>query len=271
MTHVVADFVKEQTATTGTGTTIALGGTVDAHQAFSSVMADGDTCDFYIEDLNGRAAGKASYVSATNELTLDVIRSSTFAGGGVNLSGNAKIGIDLPGNKKAARDAIEAMPVGGMIWWPTNTPPTGFLERDGSAISRTTYADLFAVIGTDYGTGDGSTTFNLPDDRGEFIRGWDHGRGVDSGRAIGSTQLDQMQRIYGYLLSSPVIRRSGTTAQHGAVQGRTGPNDAPDGGTSASFDGFYVDSLDSPNARVSPGTGGETRARNRAYMPLIKY
>lgn len=53
-------------------------------------------------------------------------------------------------------------PVGSLIMWPTSTPPTGWLICDGSAISRTTYADLFAVLGTLYGEGDGSTTFNLP-------------------------------------------------------------------------------------------------------------
>ena len=60
-----------------------------------------------------------------------------------------------------------------------NSPPTGWLECDGSAVSRTTYADLFGAIGTTYGVGDGSTTFTLPDLRGEFLRGWDHDRGVD--------------------------------------------------------------------------------------------
>ena len=53
-----------------------------------------------------------------------------------------------------------------------------------------TYADLFAVIGTTYGAGDGSTTFNVPETRGEFLRSLDDGRGVDSGRTRGSAQGD---------------------------------------------------------------------------------
>ena len=57
--------------------------------------------------------------------------------------------------------------------------PPGFLDCDGSAVSRTTYADLFAVIGTRYGTGNGTTTFNLPDYRGYFLRGYDNGAGND--------------------------------------------------------------------------------------------
>ena len=72
-----------------------------------------------------------------------------------------------------------------------NVTPTGWLKCNGAAVSRTTYANLFAIIGTTYGAGDGSTTFNLPDLRGETIRGWDDARGVDSGRVIGSWQDGQ--------------------------------------------------------------------------------
>ena len=52
---------------------------------------------------------------------------------------------------------------GTIVSYGSNTAPDGFLDCDGTAVSRTTYASLFAVIGTTYGTGDGSTTFNLPD------------------------------------------------------------------------------------------------------------
>lgn len=55
------------------------------------------------------------------------------------------------------------MPIGMMMMYPALTLPAGFLRCDGSAISRTTYAELFAILGTTFGSGDGSTTFNLPD------------------------------------------------------------------------------------------------------------
>ena len=57
--------------------------------------------------------------------------------------------------------------------WSTNTAPSGWFVCDGSAISRTTYSDLFAVIGTIYGVGDGSTTFNVPNLKGRAIVGRD--------------------------------------------------------------------------------------------------
>lgn len=65
-----------------------------------------------------------------------------------------------------------------------NTPPAGWLAANGAAVSRATYADLFAAIGTTFGAGNGTSTFNLPDLRGEFLRGWDNGRGVDTGTVV---------------------------------------------------------------------------------------
>jgi microcystin-dependent protein len=76
----------------------------------------------------------------------------------------------------------EASLVGRIIPWPTETPPTGYLECDGASLDRTTYAALFAVIGTMYGTADG-THFNLPDYRGRFLRSWAHGSTNDPDRA----------------------------------------------------------------------------------------
>jgi microcystin-dependent protein len=80
---------------------------------------------------------------------------------------------------KTALGITTVAPIGSVIMWTTGTPPTGYLECDGSAVSRSTYSDLFGVIDVLYGAGDGSTTFNLPDFRGKFVRGFDNGAGVD--------------------------------------------------------------------------------------------
>jgi len=88
-------------------------------------------------------------------------------------------------------DNLEAnalVPAGTVISFSGATAPTGYLQCNGSAISRTTYANLFSAISTLYGAGNGTTTFNIPELRGEFIRGLDSGRGVDTGRAIGTPQ-----------------------------------------------------------------------------------
>jgi microcystin-dependent protein len=69
--------------------------------------------------------------------------------------------------------------------------PAGYLKANGAAVSRVAFAALYAQIGTQYGAGDGATTFNLPDLRGVFVRGLDEGRGSDPGRTLGSLQGSQ--------------------------------------------------------------------------------
>jgi microcystin-dependent protein len=85
----------------------------------------------------------------------------------ISISGQA--GITFP---DASIQAQAYLPSGMVLYFANSTVPTGWLQCDGSAVSRTTYANLYAAIGTVYGAGDGSTTFNLPDTRGQFIRGW---------------------------------------------------------------------------------------------------
>lgn len=135
-------------------------------------------------------------------------------------------------------------PTGTVIMWATATPPAGYLECNGAAISRTTNAALFSVLGTTYGAGDGSTTFNLPDLRGEFIRGWDNSRGVDSGRAIGSSQADDFR-----------------SHVHGANGGPNGTNYGPYIKVSNEYGG---------GGSTTSSGGTETRPRNVALMYCIK-
>lgn len=95
--------------------------------------------------------------------------------------------VDVLTQHLAALSAI-LTPPGAVQAFARATPPTGWLRANGAAVSRATYNSLFAAIGTTFGSGDGSTTFNLPDLRGEFIRGLDDGRGVDAGRLLGTAQ-----------------------------------------------------------------------------------
>lgn len=71
--------------------------------------------------------------------------------------------LDGKANKSEVESSINLLvPTGTIIVWSTSTPPAGYLVCNGAAISRTTYAALFQVIGTTWGAGDGSTTFNVP-------------------------------------------------------------------------------------------------------------
>jgi microcystin-dependent protein len=81
-----------------------------------------------------------------------------------------------------------SIPVGAIIPMAAPSVPAGFLECNGATLKRSDYPALFSLIGTTYGAGDSSTTFLLPDLRGEWIRGWDNGRTVDNGRAFGAFQ-----------------------------------------------------------------------------------
>lgn len=85
-------------------------------------------------------------------------------------------------------------PLAGMVAsFARKTAPAGWLKANGAAISRTTFAGLFEAIGTTFGAGDGVTTFNIPDMRGEFVRGLDDGRGIDPGRLLGSGQAAMLE------------------------------------------------------------------------------
>jgi phage-related tail fiber protein len=161
-----------------------------------------------------------------------------------------------------------AVPSGAVVYLARSTAPSGWLKANGAAVSRTTYSKLFSAISTTWGSGDGSTTFNLPDLRGEFLRGWDDGRGVDSGRSFSSSQLDQMQRIQGQING---VTFTGSFAQSGAfntAQTFSGVYSVGGNGTERAV-GF--DSGNSPNARVSADSSGETRPRNRALLACIKF
>lgn len=95
-------------------------------------------------------------------------------------------------------DPAYTLQPGDVAYFARNTAPSGYIKANGAAVSRTTYAALFAAIGTTFGNGDGSTTFNVPDLRGYFPRGFDDGRGVDSGRTFGSNQSHAVQDHWHY-------------------------------------------------------------------------
>lgn len=152
---------------------------------------------------------------------------------------------------------------GQSAWFegPETAIPAGWLIANGAAVSRTTYATLFAAIGTIHGPGDGATTFNLPDKRGEFTRGLDLGRGVDVGRVQGSAQGDAIRNITGGLGAS-----IGNEAASGAFA-----ISANHGDTLNAVAGVYAYRTRSFDAsRVVP-TAAENRPRNKAAIPIIKY
>lgn len=150
-------------------------------------------------------------------------------------------------------------PTGSFLEHGANTPPSGFLAADGSAISRTTYADLFAVIGTTWGAGNGTTTFNIPDCRGYFLRGWTDGGSVDIGRVFASTQTDAFQ---GH-------RHANSSVFGTNVGGPAGVTDTNGASTSTTAVTVLDPTTDTVNG--VPRTAAETRPVNKAVLICIKY
>ncbi len=196
-------------------------------------------------DLIGVATDAAERAEAAAEaVDLGALEAAVSAS-----AGSADAAADAAEASIAAASILAGMS-GAVMYFARNTAPAGWLKANGAVVSRTTYAALFAAIGTTFGAGDGSTTFGLPDLRGEFARGWDDARGVDTGRAFGSAQTDLIKTHTHEVNISPI-----------AVGGALSSGQATFGATRSG--GYY--------GTVSMTEGGvETRPRNIALLACIK-
>ena len=181
----------------------------------------------------------------------------------------------------ATKAAAAGIPSGAVFHFAMVTAPSGYLECNGSAVSRTTYASLFAAIGTVYGIGDGTTTFNLPDLRGQFLRGWDNGRGVDTGRVFGSSQTSAYTNHAHTASSSTSVSISDPTHQHNylfsgyssgqfTVTGGVGANANINQLTDAASTGITASGSTATTVNTSTTGATETRPVNVAMLPCIK-
>ena len=182
---------------------------------------------------------------------------------------------------------VQGVPSGSVFCMAVATVPSGYLECNGAAVSRTTYSVLFAVIGTAYGTGNGSSTFNLPDLRGEFVRGFDNGKGTDSGRSIATSQGSQnAQHNHSASATSTAGAHSHSLnyqRKHVEDTGTAAITDIRreggdgDGGsqtfTNDTTSGFMNNATVSVSTSVSIANqgGNESRPRNVAMMYVIKF
>jgi len=119
-------------------------------------------------------------IGTTAAPVLAKLASPTFTG--TPAAPTASIGTNTTQLATTAFVAVQLSPIGMITAYAGSTAPTNWQLCYGQAISRTTYASLFAVISTTYGVGDGSTTFNLPDLRGRTVAGLDNMGGTDAGR-----------------------------------------------------------------------------------------
>jgi microcystin-dependent protein len=174
-------------------------------------------------------------------------------------------------------------PIGAMYSWPTDTAPANHMARDGSAISRTTYATLFALIGTKYGVGDGVTTFNLPNHMGAFERNAALGSTRDPDRATrtdrgdgttgdhvgtwqisanlshthtGTTGTESTNHTHPYSWRSTYIQFGG-----GSTQGWVGESVGTTG---------YATTTHTHNFTSASSGGTESRPANVSVLPIIR-
>jgi len=189
-------------------------------------------------------------------------------------------------NGSAWGELANGVPVGSVFNLATTTVPTGFLECNGAAISRSTYASLFATISTTWGSGDGSSTFNLPDLRGQFVRGWDNSAGVDSGRSFASSQSDQNKSHNHSITDSGHFHhafRSGNAGERQHNSNLSSSNFPASGTGAGNLNEAYniaASSSESDVGRTSSETTGitisndgstEVRVKNYALMYVIKF
>ena len=186
---------------------------------------------------------------ATSKAVKTAYDNSIRRGGAVGLGGQnhqIAIGWDTPGLIARVDNNVMnvGVPVGAVAYFAQDVPPFGWLKANGAAVSRTVYANLFAAIGERYGRGDGRTTFNLPDLRGEFIRSWDDGREIDRNRVLGSWQADEFR-----------------SHSHGIGVNRMSDTDRGSNPSTVSVDTV---------GQTDPAGGIETRPRNIALLACIK-
>jgi microcystin-dependent protein len=165
------------------------------------------------------------------------------------------------------RNMTEVQPPGMVMFFASSTLPAGWLKCNGAAVSRTVYPGLFTAISTTYGVGDGSTTFNLPELRGEFVRAWADGRSVDTGRSFATSQLDATQRMVGgfgdgHVASVVTYSSSGFTNPFAAISSTSWRSSIQN------VAGPLIVELDNSRA---VRTATEDRPRNIALMACIKF
>jgi microcystin-dependent protein len=148
-------------------------------------------------------------------------------------------------------------PTGSIAMWPTATAPSGFLLCDGSAVSRTTYANLFALFGTTFGTGDGSTTFNLPN----------YTNRMPYGTTIGTTggTADAVVVSHTHSITDPGHQHNTSVTGHLLFDVNGGSN-VPYGGP-GNYPGTYF-SMDNSTTGISVNTAGVS-STNQNLPPYL--
>jgi microcystin-dependent protein len=253
-------------------------------------------------------------VAANMDLANAILRNSTVSSFGLTLkaptlasdyditlpqlpASNLPVSISATGQMTAApitnvQTVYSLVPTGGVLQYAGAAAPTGFLLCDGSAVSRTTYAALYAAIGDAFGAGNGTTTFNLPDTGGRFVRGVDNGQvardpdsatrtasatGGNTGNNVGSVETDEL-KSHAHTLTDPGhfhkvgATTAGKTASTTNASTNAGSGGPPGRSAAQSNDPNYAWNTNSEVTGITmANTGGaETRPINIYFNYIIK-
>jgi len=244
---------------------IATGGTRRAHFDSNGITIRDRKALRFRDTSNSNFVALRAPSNAASDITLTLPDSD----------GNANDVLQSDGSGNLSFAALpQAVPTGSVHMMATTTVPSGYLKCNGAAVSRTTYADLFAIVGTAHGAGDGSSTFNVPDLRGEFVRGWDDSRGVDSGRNFGSAQSDQNQQHNHSASATSTVNDPGHIHQVQYSNSDSGDGVIEESGTGLSGQEPTLSATTgitvSTSVSIGNSGGSEARPRNIAMMYVIK-
>ena len=192
----------------------------------------------------GTTADHSAFVGALGEVTVDTEKKTLKVHDGATAGG-----IEVRTFAVAGDFYSQFVP----LPYPQATPPSGYLAMMGQAISQATYPILYSLYGA-----------RLPDLRGEFIRGWDNGRGADAGRSILSWQQDAIRNITGTIGAEGLSRDIGSVEATGSFY-YLGRNYPAYGG--AGYWGSVVFAFDA--SRQVP-TAADNRPRNVAFNYIVK-
>lgn len=277
--NAVAEAMNLGAVTATSTTTLSIG--------FGTVLLTVETGKSYVAGMTVKIASTAN---GANWMLGDVLSYNAVSGALVvdaQKVNGAGTGISSWTISQSAPGVSETTGVVG--YFPVSSTPSGWLKANGAAVSRTVYWALFSLIGTAFGAGDGSTTFNLPDLRGEFLRCLDDGRGVDSGRSLGSWQAGANAPHY-HPFTTGTESHDHTHFDSGHLHGSatgsgfwdytpaSGPNSlgGPVGATPSGATGVGHASLGGRNQSHyhtgnTDSSGSEARPRNTALLACIKY
>jgi len=210
------------------------------------------TSNEIVTPANLNLLGTPTVALANNEVTTAKIADANVT--------TAKI-ADGAVTQAKLNSSVTLVPTGAVMAFATATAPSGWMAADGAAVSRATYAGLFAAIGTTYGAGDGSTTFALPDLRGIFVRGsgLQTISGITYSGTLGTKQADAMQGHLHGQTTRAVLQNNGNNYTGIPL------------GNADTVNGANTGSPINDGTNGTPRTASETRPANIALLYCIKF